>query len=193
VFRDFLAALTPQVTFSLDWRIPLLANTILPFLAAPPRRPEIFAVTQQLLIRHYVPDAANATSIVENAKMSLLVEHLLFDMWSEGRLESSNTLTAAVEKGILARETKAIGDARRKDKGRTSEEQAAKVVLQLSAERIRMTLALLDSGVTAGNSRGTGGVLGHDVDFSSSQLSELTETPSIEDEDGDGDLTLVGS
>ena len=131
-----------------------------------------------MLVKDYVPHAANATSYSENAKMSLLVEQLLFYMWTDNRLTASETLTAAVEKGIAAREAKATGDARRKDKGQTGEERDAKVVLEMSAERIRMLMGMW----------GRGRVLGEVGLESSSQLTDepLTET----EEDGDDDMVV---
>jgi hypothetical protein len=172
-------------------QIGLLANLLLPLLAAPPRQAQIFETTQEDLIRWYVPHAANATSIVENARMSLLIEHLLFYMWTDGRLEANAALTAAVERGIHAREAKAIGDARRKDKGKTPDEQAAKGVLDMSAERIRMAIAMLDTGASAGVTKKPGHVYTDGNDVFSSQLSELTQTPSLEEDDGD--VTISGS
>ncbi|KIW04133.1 uncharacterized protein PV09_04941 [Verruconis gallopava] len=178
VFRNFLATLPPEPgPFPPHWHIALLINMLLPFLAAPPRKAQIFNVTQNDLIKHYLPHAANANSAAENAKMSLLVEHILFYMFSEGRLEPSIELTNAVEKGIRARAVKATGDARRRGKGKSPEEQAAKGVLDMSAERIRVLLGMLDPATSIG------GIADADASFSSSQLSDLTATPSVDDEE----------
>jgi hypothetical protein len=200
VFRDFLST----ATLPADRQIGLLANHILPLLAVPPKHPRIFEVIQDDLIKYYLPHAANATSIVENAKMSLLIENLLFYMWTDNRLEPTPSLTSAVEKGIRARRAKAIGDARKRDKGRTPEEEEARGVLEMSAERIELMLQMLHPGAVAGAGR----ECAEGEFMASSQLSELAQTPSADedededededdeddeddDEDGDGDITVI--
>ena len=183
-FRDFFATLTPtEGSYPTPNHIALLVNTMLPFLAAPPNRPDIIGVTQEQLIKSYLPHAANATSLVENAKMSLLIEHLLFYMWTSSRLTPGPSLAATVEKGIRARKNKAIGDARRKDKLGNADETAARVVLEMSAERIRMLVGMIGEKE---DHEADGGVQGGEEAMeSSSQLSELTQTPSLEDDEED--------
>lgn len=187
IFRDFLALLTPpRENFPLLWHIALLTNLLLPFLATLPRKANIFDTTQDDLIKYYLPHTANATAMTENAKMSLLIEHILFYMWKDGRLKPSAALIGAVEKGIKARESKAIGDGRKRDKFNNSEEQSAKMVLGLSAERIRMLMGMMELGeVEAGAASNGHSVVDGDLS-SSSQLSDITQTSSM-DENGEGE------
>ena len=147
-------------------------------------------MTQEQLVKSYLPHPANAMSCVENAKMSLLIEHLLFYMWTSDRLTPATALAYAVEKGVQARENKAIGDARRVGKMNNADEVAAKVVLEMSAERIRMVVGMIMGGGEGQAGGGAGGVW--DVESgleSSSQLSDVTGTPSV-DEDGE-DLAVT--
>jgi hypothetical protein len=166
------------------YHIALLVNTLIGMLVIREDNVNIFNVTQKEVIKRYIPYAANTTAFTENAKMSLLIEHLLFYMWTDGRLETNKALTNAVEKGIKARQTKATGDARKKDKLNNAEEQSAKVVLELSAKRIEMLMGMMQPGqATAGATME--GLVGHEEDiYPSSQLSDVTETPSLEDEEG---------
>lgn len=165
------------------YHIALLVNTLIGMLVSREDNVNIFDVTQKEVIKRYVPHATNATAFTENAKMSLLVEHLLFYMWTDGRLEPSKALTAAVEKGINARHAKATGDYRKKDKSNTAEEQSAKVVLELSEQRIEMLMGMMDPGHGSAVATLDGPVDVEDSMYSSSQLSDVTETPSFEDDE----------
>jgi hypothetical protein len=111
--------------------------------------------------------------------MSLLVEHLLFWMWQAEQLDITTAFVNAVEKGIQARQGRAIGDGRRKDKGQSGEEMSARVVLEMSGERISMLVGMMKGDTAAG----ADGVDGGGMMPSSSQLSELTPTPESRSED----------
>lgn len=95
-------------------------------------------LTDDILERCYLPFATSTCSVSDNAKVSLLVEGL-FRLLSRSRpFEYRPSLEAALEKGILARETKR--DRRRKDSGIGQEGQEL-MWLKASGQRMRCQLA----------------------------------------------------
>ena len=102
-------------------------------------------------------------------------------MWAQGKLKGTQALSLAVELGIDARNRRAIGDARKKGKAKNSDEQAAKIELDMSAERIMVLLEMLEaeSGIQRKERKFT-----LSVEDPSSQMSTLTDLDSeVEDED----------
>lgn len=100
-------------------------------------------LTQEVLEKCYLPFAANTTSLVDNAKVSLLVEALLRLYAHDAGLPLDVTpaLRRAVDQGIQAREAKATRDRRKKPGGRMDEEEtSAKAYLKGSAARLRSLL-----------------------------------------------------
>jgi len=88
-----------------------------------------------------LPFAANTSSILDNAKVSVLVENLLRLFLKDCGCDYTPRLVSAVEKGILARESKIKGDKRRKDSGvKNKVEDSDLVWLKASGERLRMLL-----------------------------------------------------
>jgi len=149
----------------------LLANNLLPLLGSTALRFSIWNISQSHLEQHFLPFAASANSAVDSAKVSILLEHLLLLMLDE--LDITPQLLSAVETGVNARNQKAIGDARKKNKGTTGEEAEAREVLSGSAERLLAIVGVFESS-------------GPEPEPSSS-LSELLSLSS--DEDGDETLT----
>lgn len=144
-FQQF-RQLLQNVALPLRVNSALLANTILPFLSSVPARIKILALEQSQLISHFFPCPANSPSAIDNAKMSLLIELLISNFIDEGRLQFSADLFAAVQKGIEERTLKATGDARRKSKGQTPEEEFARDELMRSSERIMAYMEILRFG-----------------------------------------------
>ena len=99
------------------------------------------ALTQAEFETHYAPYAANNTSHVNNARVSLLVESLLRLLWSTGSLECTSKLRQLVDDGITARKEKVAFDGRKKVGDRVKVDEEALVVLECSAERM---LTILD-------------------------------------------------
>ena len=95
-------------------------------------------LTQAKLEECYLPYAANGTSVVENAKVGLLVESLLRHMALQGKLEPGERLKKAVENGIGVRENKiGIGTGKKRaGKGDGNVEEAWMVMWE-SGERMR--------------------------------------------------------
>lgn len=124
----------------------LLLNLLIPYIPSAPKTLNIFSTSQETLVDSFLPYAANVHSSVDNAKMSLLIEALMSSMMREGRLKADENFSEAVEEGINSRKTKAIGDARRKFKGRKGVEAEARRELEMSAERILVILDMLETG-----------------------------------------------
>lgn len=127
-------------------QISLQTNLLLPLLSPRPPVYDDQPVTQSDLEQYFLPYAANANSNVDNAKTSLVLEALMMALFTSSGLQPTETLGAAVEEGIRARKQKAIGDARRKGKGKEGEELEARRVLDLSEERLMALLEVIESG-----------------------------------------------
>jgi len=171
LIKALSAAFKLQISPVLFVTIPvLLANNLLPLIGSAALRYSIWEISQSHLEQYYLPFATSANSVVDSAKVSLLLEQLLLYMLDD--LDITPELVAAVETGVNARSQKALGDARKKNKRTTGEEAEAREVLSLSAERL---LAIV------GVFKPSGPVL-----ELSSSLSDLSELSS--DEDGDETL-----
>jgi len=114
-----------------------------PLLASSAPKYDENSLTQQDFQNHFAPHAANSTSVVENARVSLLVEDLMRLLWTEGGLQSSKNLRKAVEAGIKARKEKSEGDGRRKTESKAREEEDAMMVLEASGERMVCMLEMI--------------------------------------------------
>ena len=99
------------------------------------------ALTQDEFEVHYARYAANSTSAVDNAKVSLLIENLLRLLWSSGSLQATQKLRRLVEQGIAARKEKAAFDGRRKVGVRVKADEEAIAMMECSGERM---LTILD-------------------------------------------------
>jgi len=107
---------------------PLLA------ISAPPYDERI--ITQEKLTTHYLPHAANTTSIADNAKVSLVVEALMRLLRQRNELQSGSGLEEATAKGIDARIKKGFVDAKPKTEAKRVEDEEAIKWLELSARRL---------------------------------------------------------
>lgn len=114
---------------------PLLTST------APPYHEN--ALTQRDFEVQFASYAANTTSVVNNAKVSLLVEDLLRLLWRSGGLVYSGKLRKVVERGIQARSDKAAWDGRRKTGVKAAEEEDAALMMECSGERMLACLEML--------------------------------------------------
>ncbi|KAM0251336.1 hypothetical protein ACHAP5_001644 [Fusarium lateritium] len=99
-------------------------------------------LTLPMLEQCFAPHPANTVALEDNAKLSLVVEDAIQLLWACGLMVYSEKLEAAVEKGIMARETKA--KKRRTGKMKSDETDVlAQDILTNSAERIRVLLEVL--------------------------------------------------
>jgi hypothetical protein len=142
VFAQFLSTLQlPTNTLC-----GLLCNLLMPYLTCTPKNLNIFDLSQDDLVNHFLRVPANVNTNSDNAKMSLLLEALLINMMNEGKLRIDRRFGDIVEEGIRVRKEKAIGDARRKVKGNKVVEAEARKELEMSAERIMAILEILEIG-----------------------------------------------
>jgi hypothetical protein len=183
VFSSFITTFTLPI----DEQTALLVNLLLPLMAAEPKNINIFKITQQDLIKDFLPHSANVASCSENYKMALVVQTLLLRMRERGDLDAGNgELRKAVEKGIEARKKKARLDKRTKGKGNNPVEIKAKELLTLNPEYLGLILDMLE---TDAGMEPTGR---SDSASQSSQLSDLGPDPETlhleDDEDEDEDM-----
>lgn len=102
-------------------------------------------MTQAEFELHSLPHCANHANLLENARVSLLIEGLLRVLARQLDLQATTTLKAILEQGIQARDEKARSDARRKPENRGVEEEGAAIVLSMSAARMNMLVAVMST------------------------------------------------
>ena len=130
---------------SIPEKVSLWTNTLLPLLPSPPASSNNFMVNQTQLQQIFVPFAASSSGNVDNAKMALLVEHLVFAFYVAGEITPTKEFGDAIEKGIDARKQRANWDARKKNRGGVTEADA-KEVLEMSSQRLLTLLEIIEAG-----------------------------------------------
>ncbi|KAK0107765.1 hypothetical protein ONS96_003560 [Cadophora gregata f. sp. sojae] len=125
----------------------LLLVRLLPLSAPRPQTIEDRSddgVTQVMLERCFLPFASSNTSVADNARVSILAENFFRCLVKTGGCEFTQSLKAAVEKGIMARENKIKGDRRRREpEPRNKTEEGELFALKASGQRMRCLLAVL--------------------------------------------------
>ncbi|KAJ2903675.1 hypothetical protein MKZ38_009514 [Zalerion maritima] len=106
-------------------------------------------ISQDILEQCYLPYAAISQMPEENARLSIVLEHILYNLNKEGRLEPSEQLRRAVETGISARADRVQGggNSRMKKKQSAAQPRSRDVGLlwlSESGERLRLFLDFLD-------------------------------------------------
>ncbi|EON67584.1 hypothetical protein W97_06952 [Coniosporium apollinis CBS 100218] len=153
VFTEFLRPL-PLPTFSTILTTSALspatlaslcANLLLPLITTAPPNYNTLLLCQPDLERFFLPAPANGNSYVDNAKVSLLLQTIVVQMFASGRIVPTEAFGAAVEEGVRARREKAIGDARKRGKGREGEEKEARGVLEGSERLLMVVLEVVES------------------------------------------------
>ena len=102
------------------------------------------ALTQSNFEAHYATYAANNTSAIDNAKVSLLIESLLRLLWSSSQLKGTQQLRRLIKEGIAARKEKVAFDGRRKVGVKAKADEEAITALECSTERIVTILDMAD-------------------------------------------------
>ncbi|RDW66242.1 hypothetical protein BP6252_09877 [Coleophoma cylindrospora] len=131
----------PEVFCSLDQML------LVRLMPSGVRRPKqtTDSISQDTLEEYYLPHCAHTTSIVDNAKFSILIESLLrLFLVADCALEYTPSLVEAVETGIKAREKKAAAKIDRRKKVNTMRREAEEVErmwLETSGQRLREILA----------------------------------------------------
>lgn len=134
--------LLSSLTFTVRIRIAFCANLLLPLVSG--RIPDFFRYepTQEHLETVLLPLKGTTQGFAANAKISLLLEQIFIHMLSQGALEATETLRAAMKAGIEARHSVyGIGKGKR---GNAEEEAEGKVQLQACSERLLGMLEVLE-------------------------------------------------
>jgi hypothetical protein len=118
--------------------------------AAPNTREDRF-LTQRKMEKFYLPYAANKSTKVDNAKVSLLLESMLRYFFMAGSLQPKPALREALEAGITARSEKA---AIAPHKGSKNDDGVALAWLKESGERMRDIVTRLEEHIPVAISRG---------------------------------------
>lgn len=157
-------------------RLALLVNHLLPLQSMSMKGGNIFKIHQEQLTSDFLPKAANAYTVVDNAKVSLALEACLLTLIEYPGVQANDEFSAAIGDGIKARKKRAIADGRKKGKGMVGEEKYAGEVLELSSQRLLAVLeaAQAAAGITRTQSQP------QNLDGAASSLSELS---SVSDDD----------
>ncbi len=103
------------------------------------------SLSQDIIERCFLPFPASTHSIADNAKVSILVENIFRLYIKQLPFFHTPSLDSAIETGILARETKARGDKRRKDFGvRRNDDDDEMMWLKASGQRLRILRAWVE-------------------------------------------------
>lgn len=129
-FVDLLA----RVNTDSSVRIGLLLNTIESYMSTgvQQRRPGI--TDEEYILKNYLHGEARASSPIDNAKLSILIEYLIAAMIDGEGIEYHDQLYRLVRKGIDARLRKA--DRNKKGRHKSDEEKDADAILKHSSDRI---------------------------------------------------------
>ncbi|KAI9844438.1 MAG: hypothetical protein M1838_002196 [Thelocarpon superellum] len=150
-----------------------LISSTAPFPRQPPATPSSTStgpqqaqqddLSQETLEQCFLPYSANTSSVMDNAKVSLLVEALLRLLDLHVGVTPTPALRDAVERGIRAREARAKPSGRRREDVKRAEDLAG-VYLKASAARLRAFVELLCSVAARDGDRDKerGAEVGHD-------------------------------
>lgn len=140
VFQQFVSPMKPYL--GANSQASLNQMLLRPLLAATAPIYNENALTQSDFEAHYAPYAANSIGVVDNAKVSLLLESLLRLLWNGGALKRTAKLQSLIGQGIAIRKEKASWDGRKKVGSKLKVDEEAAVVLEYSAERMLMVLEM---------------------------------------------------
>jgi hypothetical protein len=121
----------------------LLAFAVLPYMTNPPKRVDLQTIQQTLLVEDFFPYHANSTSPIDNAKLSLVLERLLYQLLREGGISADEEIVAQISKGVVARNRRTKIDSRREH---TADVLEAKDELRLSGERLLLSVKIMPGG-----------------------------------------------
>ncbi|KAK2768621.1 hypothetical protein FQN54_000477 [Arachnomyces sp. PD_36] len=105
-------------------------------------------LTQPKLEEHFLPYSANTTSVVDNAKVSILLESLLESLAANDMLENTVELRSAIEFGITARGEKAQSASTKAQAGKSAPDEWAWLIEsgERMMHRVEKLSPLDDSG-----------------------------------------------
>lgn len=117
-------------------------------------------LSQSILELRYLPSCANTSSVVDNAKVSILVENLFRLFVKSCTVYYTSSLETAIKEGISARENRIKIDKRKKETPvRKLETEYSLTCLQASNERLKRLLIWVEkNGVLVEARHGLEGV-----------------------------------
>ncbi|GME38347.1 hypothetical protein GTA08_BOTSDO03120 [Neofusicoccum parvum] len=122
----------------------LAANTLLPLLPNAPPTYNLTPPSQDEWEEYFLPYAANTHGFTDNAKVSILLQHVLQIMLPE--FKWSNTWVEAVLKGIRARRKKARGKNKAGGGGLRPDEVVAEKVFKESEQFLLILVQWVEDG-----------------------------------------------
>lgn len=115
-------------------------------------REDGFTLTQEAMIHRYLPYTAKTQSVVENAKVAILLDVLLRMLLATDNLVWSPALENAVERGIAARKKRGVSF--RNASGKDKEDTAAiRLQWNVAEETLRLVVKVARAHHDAGGSR----------------------------------------
>lgn len=111
-----------------------------------PETNERHGVSVVILERCFLPFAANKIFVEDNAKLSLVLEHMVRFLWTYSDIEYSPTLRRAVETGIKARNEKTRPKKTGRGKPAAETDDAARQTLDNSSHNLEILLDLTEEG-----------------------------------------------
>jgi len=101
-------------------------------------------VSVAILEHCFLPFAANKIFVEDNAKLSLILEHMVRSVWNNSHIEYSPTFRQAVERGIEARNEKTRPRKNGRPKATSPAEDATRQVLDNSSHNLNILLDLVE-------------------------------------------------
>lgn len=120
----------------------LNANLLLPFTARQLPNYTKILPSQSHMETYWLPLRATNQSFVASAKISIIIEQMFMYMMEEDLLNATDSLRAAAEAGIEARQ-RVYGTGRGK-KGNAQEEERGRELMHVSSERLLGLLEILE-------------------------------------------------
>ncbi|KAI0006894.1 hypothetical protein F4779DRAFT_594527 [Xylariaceae sp. FL0662B] len=150
-------------------------------------------ISAAILERCFLPYAANTIAVEDNAKVSVLLEHLMQIVWREECEQFSDGLPAAVEKGVQARAAKVKKKTSvrgRVSAGDDDAETEARDVLEMSGQRLlAMTELIRADAEDTGEENEEEGQEGEGMEVDEEEGDiEPSFLTAVDDDDDDDDV-----
>lgn len=139
VFQQFACPLKPYM--NPDYQASLNEMLFRPLLGTNATEGKI---DQGEFERSFATSTATNTSATDNAKVSLLAESLLRELWKTGELtQDLHRTKVLVEQGVKLRQDKVAGNGRRKTGKNADADDEAKITMEHSGQRMMVLLSML--------------------------------------------------
>ena len=109
-----------------------------------PETDDHYGVSVDILRRCFLPFAANKIFTEDNAKLSLVLEHMLRFLWTRSRIPRASSLRPAIEAGIAARNEKSKSRKVGRTKNVEAAESSARQILDDSSQNLTILIELIE-------------------------------------------------